>query len=241
VPRAEGLQGQIDELIKRVSDFRAQYDERRDHQIEAEMHALTKKPCNGLAREYAADEPNAFTLLVMLACFDLRRTRRQRLSTVAGVVAADVTLFCNGFDERYSARGRRGNRPGGGGDVSLARKTAGFRRRGRDPKAPLRARSCFDGHLQVLHAVENLEAPQHDNNGRNQGGNGQHTLQGSHSHDTLRFPTPSSGLVDSRNRRQSTGHVGGDVILRLWFAGHSGSGQQKDPAMRGLFVPRPAQ
>jgi hypothetical protein len=70
-------------------------------------------------------------------------------------------------------------------------------------------------------AVENLAAPQHDDDGRNQGGDGQHTLQGSNSHDTLRFPTPRIRLFDSRNRRQSAAPVQSEVILRLWFAGHS--------------------
>ncbi len=113
--------------------------------------------------------------------------------------------------------------------------TAGFRRRGRDPlsKASLQTRSCFDANSCWSDAVENLETPQHDDDGRYQGGNGQHTLQGSHSHDTLRFPTPSSGLVDSRNRRQSAGYAGSEVILRLWFAGHSCSRQQKARWPRG--------
>src|ERR1700743_2650201 len=35
------------------------------------------------------------------------------------------------------------------------------------------------------------------------------------------LPT-TSGLVDSSNCGQSTGHTGSDVILRLLFAGHSG-------------------
>jgi hypothetical protein len=153
-----------------------------------------------------------------------------------------VTLFCNGFRERRGARelraidfGRVLMRPVG---CVADPQTAGFRRRGRDPlpKASLRARSCFDANSCWSDAVENLETPQHDDDGRYQGGNGQHTLQGSHSHDTLRFPTPSSGLFDSRNRRQSAGHICGDVIRHLWFAGHRGSRQQKARWPQGLCL-----
>jgi len=59
-------QGQIDELIERVSHLRAQNDERRDDKIKAEMHALTKKPCSRTApkdagrrteRVYCVGEP----------------------------------------------------------------------------------------------------------------------------------------------------------------------------------------
>ena len=54
------LQSQIDELIERISHLRAQNDERRDDKIKAEMHALTKKPCNGPALRTQDRRPNAF-------------------------------------------------------------------------------------------------------------------------------------------------------------------------------------
>jgi hypothetical protein len=64
-------QGQIDELIKRVSHLRAQYDERSDDKIKAEMHALTKKALQqpGALKKRRTDERTQFTLLVMPPCF----------------------------------------------------------------------------------------------------------------------------------------------------------------------------
>jgi hypothetical protein len=50
-------------------------------------------------------------------------------------------------------------------------------------------------------AVENFKSPQHHDGGRYQRGHRQHTLQGSDSHFTLRFPSPksrSSRFVESR-------------------------------------------
>ena len=75
-------------------------------------------------------------------------------------------------------------------DMSLGWKTAGFRRRGRIAVERLIEIEVLFRRPAGSDAVENLDAPQHDDNSRNQGGNGQHTFQGSHSHDTLRFPTP---------------------------------------------------
>jgi hypothetical protein len=174
----------------------------------------------------------------MPACFDLRRDSRQRLSTVARAVAANVSLFCNGLAKSVQCADCA-YRLWLSFEARSAQHSCGSRlpppRKGFLSKASLRPRSCFDASSCWSDAVENLEAPQHDDDGRNQGGNGQHTLQGSYSHDTLRFPTPSSGLVDSRNRRQSGRHNCGDVILRLWFAGHSSPTQQKGPALRGLL------
>src|SRR6202035_1138032 len=61
---------------------------------------------------------------------DLLRTRRQRLSTIARAIAAQLSLFCNGF------RRRRAVRVSTLVDVDMSvtpGETAGFRRRGRFP------------------------------------------------------------------------------------------------------------
>ena len=70
--------------------------------------------------------------------------------------------------------------------------------------------------------VENFQSPQHHDGGRYQRGHLQHTFQGSDSHPyKLRFPAPSGGLVDSRNRRQSAGHIRLSFIYWLCLAGHT--------------------
>ena len=102
------LQGQIDQLVERVSNLRAQDDERRDDKIETEMHALTKMPCSRPTHGDAGPtNRRIFTVLIMPCRFDPYRTRRQRLSTIARVVKADVTLFCNGLHERHDLRQMR--------------------------------------------------------------------------------------------------------------------------------------
>jgi hypothetical protein len=102
-------------------------------------------------------------------------------------------------------------------------RTADLRRRGR--------RLCRKPPWEVLlrrkhsarsGAVENFESPKHHDDSRYQRGRHQHTFQGSDSHPLYSpLPSPASGLVDSRNRLQSSGHNPIKVASRLWFAGHS--------------------
>jgi predicted HAD superfamily phosphohydrolase YqeG len=73
---------------------------------------------------------------------DLRRTRRQRLSTIARAIAAQLSLFCNGF------RRRRAVRVSTLVDVDMSvtpgKPQASAAAEDFPSKAPLRARSCFD-------------------------------------------------------------------------------------------------
>jgi hypothetical protein len=103
-PRATCLQGQVDELIERICHLRAQNDERSDHQIEAEMHALIKSLAAArrkttqdrrTKRVYTVDD----TLLFWSAPDSPSTTFNDRVHG-----RCDLTLFCNGFREEAARR-----------------------------------------------------------------------------------------------------------------------------------------
>ena len=77
---------------------------------------------------------------------------------------------------------------------SWAIETEGLRRRGSYTSVAnlfLTRGLLFDASIPVcLRAVENLDSPQHDNDGQYQRGRRQRTFYGSDSHTTLRFPAP---------------------------------------------------
>jgi hypothetical protein len=110
----------------------------------------------------------------------------------------------------------------------LPDRTADFRRRGRVPvPIPLSRLASLEVLVRPKQsacssAVENFKSPQHHDGGRYQRGHRQHTLQGSDSHFTLRFPSPGIDLVDSLKLGQSSGHTCLGFVERLWFVGHSG-------------------
>ena len=83
------LQEEIGDLIECIRHLHTQNDERSDHKIKAEMHeVLNQKLTCGLPvderpqnrTQYSGDD---------WRCFELRWIRRQRLSIVSCLVAAD--------------------------------------------------------------------------------------------------------------------------------------------------------
>ena len=88
-------------------------------------------------------------------------------------------------------KGRMSGKPS---DKPFGIETEGLRRRGSYTSVAnlfLTRGLLFDASFPVcLRAVENLDSPQHDNDGQYQRGRRQRTFYGSDSHTTLRFPAP---------------------------------------------------
>ena len=78
------------------------------------MHALTEKPCNGPRTDVLGRPNQTRYAVVMPFSFDLRRNSRQSFLAVARIVAANVTLFCNGFRKQCVARQMRASTLVGG-------------------------------------------------------------------------------------------------------------------------------
>jgi hypothetical protein len=109
----------------------------------------------------------------------------EALATNCLLWRVDRRLGC----EPNSTRNGKHDRP----ENTPARRTESFRRRGRDAFVA----TLFDRRSLVRRqlpacsrAVENPDSPQHDDDGRYQGGRRQYTFFGSDSHTTLRFPAP---------------------------------------------------
>ena len=105
----------------------------------------------------------------------------------------------------------KGNRPA---NYLPAIGTESFRRRGSDAFVvnPFARRSLVRRQLPACsHVVENLDSPQHDDDGRYQRGRRQYTFYGSDSHTALPLPSPVSGLDDSLIPPQLSGHNAGNV------------------------------
>jgi hypothetical protein len=105
----------------------------------------------------------------------------------------------------------KGNRPA---NHSPAIGTESFRRRGSGAFVvnPFARRSLVRRQSPACsHVVENLDSPQHDNDGRYQRGRRQYTFYGSDSHTALPLPSPVSGLDDSLIPPQLPGHNAGNV------------------------------
>jgi hypothetical protein len=70
------------------------------------------------------------------------------------------------------------------------------------------------------YAAIDLDPPQYNYDGRHKRGHYQQVLQGSDPHFTLRFPSPTSGVVDSLPNLQLLGHNRLNITQRLCLAEH---------------------